>query len=87
MDDPAARIASPRRGVVASPMFATRDKRGATVTTKDAFPENEWIRIRRAPFVAGMAISLADPGGPFEMGRETMRPSGPPPTRQAVSSS
>ena len=42
------------------------------MTTKDAFPEDEWIRIRRAPFVAGMAISLADPGGPFEMGRETM---------------
>jgi hypothetical protein len=46
--------------------------RSATVTTKDAFPEDEWTRIRRAPFVAGMAISLADPGGPFEMGRETM---------------
>ena len=61
--------------------------RGATVTTKDVFPEDEWIRIRRAPFVAGMAISLADPGGPFEMGRETMatiRSATNPPSREQL---
>ena len=57
------------------------------MTTKDAFPEDEWIRIRRAPFVAGMAISLADPGGPFEMGRETMatiRSATNPPSREQL---
>jgi hypothetical protein len=57
------------------------------VTTKDAFPEDEWIRIRRAPFVAGMAISLADPGGPFEMARETMaavRSATNPPSREQL---
>jgi hypothetical protein len=42
------------------------------MTTKSDFTESEWIRVRRAPFVAGMAISLADPGGPIEMAKETM---------------
>jgi hypothetical protein len=45
---------------------------GRVVTTKSDFTDQEWIRIRRAPFVAGMAISLADPGGPIEMAKETM---------------
>jgi len=42
------------------------------VTTKDDFSEEEWTRIVRAPFVAGLAISLADPGGPIEAAKETM---------------
>ena len=42
------------------------------MTTKSDFTEEEWVRIRRAPFVAGMAISLADPGGPIELSKETM---------------
>ncbi len=42
------------------------------MTTKTAFTDEEWVRVRRAPFVAGMAISLADPGGPIEMAKETM---------------
>jgi hypothetical protein len=42
------------------------------VTTKSDFTEDEWPRIVRAPFVAGMAISLADPGGPIEATKETM---------------
>jgi hypothetical protein len=42
------------------------------VTTKSAFEEQEWARIVRAPFVAGMAISVADPGGPIESAKETM---------------
>jgi hypothetical protein len=42
------------------------------VTTKNDFTEDEWSRIVRAPFVAGMAISLADPGGPIEATKETM---------------
>jgi hypothetical protein len=42
------------------------------MTKKSDFTEQEWARIRRSPFVAGMAISIADPGGPIEMGKETM---------------
>ncbi len=42
------------------------------MTTKSAFTEEEWSRIVRAPFVAGMAITLADPGGPIEAAKETM---------------
>ena len=42
------------------------------MTSKDAFTEDEWGRLRRAPMVAGMAISIADPGGPIELTKETM---------------
>lgn len=42
------------------------------MTTKSDFSEEEWTRIVRAPFVAGLAISLADPGGPIEAAKETM---------------
>jgi len=42
------------------------------VTTKSDFTEDEWARIVRAPFVAGLAVSLADPGGPGETTKETM---------------
>jgi len=41
------------------------------MTSKADFSEEEWTRIKRAPFVAGMAISLADPGGPIEVVKET----------------
>jgi hypothetical protein len=41
------------------------------MTTKDAFTDEEWTRVCRAPFVAGMALSMADPGGPIELSRET----------------
>jgi hypothetical protein len=37
----------------------------------DAFTDEERTRLKRAPFVAGMAISLADPGGPIEAFKET----------------
>ena len=42
------------------------------MTTKSDFPEDEWTRIVRGPFVAGLAITLADPGGPIEAAKETM---------------
>src|SRR3954471_10180780 len=41
------------------------------MTAKDDFTEEEWTRLKRAPFGAGMAISLADPGGPIEAVKET----------------
>ncbi len=42
------------------------------MTTKSDFSEDEWTRIVRAPFVAGLAISLADPGGPIEVAKESV---------------
>ena len=57
------------------------------MTTKTDFPEDEWTRIVRAPFMAGMAISLADPGGPFETAKETMamiRSATNPPSREQL---
>src|SRR5215213_8630499 len=41
------------------------------MTAKTDFTEEEWVRLKRAPFVAGLAISLADPGGPIEAVKET----------------
>jgi hypothetical protein len=41
------------------------------MTSRADFSEEEWARIKRAPFVAGMAISLSDPGGPIELVKET----------------
>lgn len=42
------------------------------MTTKADFTDQEWARLERAPIVAGMAISLADPGGPIEAVKESM---------------
>jgi broad specificity phosphatase PhoE len=41
------------------------------MTSKTEFSTEEWTRLKRAPFVAGMAISIADPGGPIEVVKET----------------
>jgi hypothetical protein len=41
------------------------------MTSKADFTEEEWARLGRAPLVAAMAISLADPGGPIETLRES----------------
>jgi hypothetical protein len=41
------------------------------MTTKADFTQQEWERLERAPLVAGMAISLADPGGPIEAIKES----------------
>jgi hypothetical protein len=46
--------------------------KGCAVTTKADFSEEDWTRIVRAPFVAGLAITLADPGGPIETAKETV---------------
>ena len=57
------------------------------MSTKSDFPEEEWTRIVRAPFVAGLAISLADPGGPIEAAKETMatvKSSTNPPSREQL---
>lgn len=57
------------------------------MTTKRDFTEDEWARIVRAPFVAGMAISLADPGGPIEATKETvatLKSATNPPSREQL---
>jgi hypothetical protein len=41
------------------------------MTSKADFTDEEWTRLKRGPFVAGMAISLADPGGPIEAFKES----------------
>jgi len=42
------------------------------MTSKADYTEDEWERLRRAPLVGGMAISIADPGGPIELAKETI---------------
>ena len=57
------------------------------MTTKNDFTEDEWTRVVQAPMVAGMAISLADPGGPIEASKETMatvRAATNPPSREQL---
>jgi hypothetical protein len=57
------------------------------VTSKADFTEEEWGRVRRAPFVAGMAISLADPGGPIELAKESsasLKSATNPPSREQL---
>ena len=41
------------------------------MTAKEDFTDEEWTRLKRAPFIAGMGITLADPGGPIEAFKET----------------
>ena len=42
------------------------------MTTKKDYTDEEWASLVRAPIVGGMAISIADPGGPIEMTKELM---------------
>jgi len=57
------------------------------MTAKTDFTDEEWTRVRRAPLVAGMAISLADPGGPIELAKETsatLKTATNPPSREPL---
>jgi hypothetical protein len=36
------------------------------------YTDEEWVRLRRAPFVTGLAITIADPGEPIEMAKESV---------------
>src|SRR4051812_28974888 len=67
---PAARRRAPLPAIRLGGQMGRTDQE-LTMTTKADFTEEEWARLKRAPFVAGMAISLADPGGPIEAFKET----------------
>jgi hypothetical protein len=57
------------------------------MTSKASFTDDEWERVRRAPMVAGMAITIADPGGPIEIlkeGMATLRAATVPPSQEEL---
>jgi hypothetical protein len=57
------------------------------MTSKASFTDDEWERVRRAPMVAGMAITIADPGGPIEVlkeGMATLRAATVPPSQDEL---
>ena len=57
------------------------------MTSKSDFTQEEWARVVRAPLVAGLAITVADPGGPFEAAKETvatLKSATNPPSRQQL---
>jgi hypothetical protein len=57
------------------------------MTSKVSFTEDEWDRVLRAPMVAGMAITIADPGGPIEIAKEmmaTLRAATVPPSQEEL---
>jgi predicted enzyme related to lactoylglutathione lyase len=47
------------------------DSPAPAATSRGGFSDEEWARLGRAPLLAGVAISLADPGGPFEALKES----------------
>jgi hypothetical protein len=42
------------------------------MTARADYSDEEWEALARSPLVAGFAISLADPGGPIELTKETV---------------
>ena len=44
------------------------------MTGKADFTEEEWARLKRGPFVAGMSISLSDPAARSSSSRRPRRP-------------
>ena len=57
------------------------------MTSKASFTDEEWERLLRAPMVAGMAITIADPGGPIEISKEmmaTLRAATVPPSQEEL---
>jgi hypothetical protein len=57
------------------------------MTSKSSFTDDEWVRVLRAPLVAGMALTIADPGGPIEISREmmaTLRAATVPPSQEEL---
>ena len=61
-----------RRGASSGSGAASGLATFGSMTTKADFTEEEWVRLGRAPLVAGMAISLADSGGLIEAIKESI---------------
>ena len=76
-----------RRWLCVDSVASSSGEGGRDMTAKSDFTEEEWIQVRRAPFVAGMAITLADPGGPIEVAKEsvaTIKSATNPPSREQL---
>jgi len=57
------------------------------MTSKNDFSEDEWAQVVRAPFVLAFVVTLSDPGGPIEAGKEQMaavRAAMNPPSREQL---
>jgi hypothetical protein len=85
----ASRAASPDERATSSvkSRLAFWAMRGESMTSKASFTNDEWERVLRAPMVAGMAITIADPGGPIEISKEmmaTLRAATVPPSQEEL---
>jgi hypothetical protein len=47
-------------------------RRSTRMTNKTDYTDDEWTVLLRAPMVAAMVISFADPGGPIELTKEVL---------------
>ena len=41
------------------------------MSTKTDYVDEEWMHLRRAPFIVAAGITISDPGGPIELAHET----------------
>ena len=48
------------------------------MSTKTDYVDEEWMHLRRSPFVVAAAITIADPGGPIEMATKSNPTKAPP---------
>ena len=46
-------------------------KSSGDMSSRGDFTDEEWTRLGRAPLLAGLAITLSDPGGPIEAVKES----------------
>ena len=57
------------------------------MSTKTDYVDEEWMHLRRSPFVVAAAITIADPGGPIEITHETtaaLKAASSPPSREQL---
>jgi hypothetical protein len=57
------------------------------MSTKTDYVDEEWMHLRRAPFVVAAGITISDPGGPIEIAHETtgaLKAASSPPSREQL---